>query len=526
MSIFDRFASKEANEPKKNSFFSTPYKKMFADLDAAAAEIKAQYPDDGGTVDDFVDALKESCRTRCKAAQDSAPLNAEARFCLSEDRLSAYACVLPPENGGGEVTLEEFLEDMRYEGIVYGILREEIPQHFALGYLHIFPVARGTLPQAGEDGKVTELFQRRRQMRLEAEDGSQVDFKEDVPLQPIQKGTVICVIQLPRAGTDGMEVTGKVLPCPQSVSAYIPQGKNIMLGRDGQALIAGVDGILYIENDQFCIHEQKVIDGDLTQFEGSLQISGNLYIGGDVDGGVDIAASGDIVINGKIGQARVTSTSGTIRVQQGVYGTEGKTFLTAAVQVQSPVIESAEIDAGASVITETVSNSVIRCCGTVYATAGRGMIVNSFIQAEENILCLRIGNLSGGSSRFSVGYPPDTPELWGRITSDLTAAQSTLKKLWDSITALRKKGSRISDGEKAVLDQLVEQRELYLERLETLKAELNTVNKVLSQKSDGRIQCEKLYPLLEVQIGRLTEKITTEEENCSIHTVRNSICLR
>lgn len=526
MSVFDRFASKEAGEPQKNSFFSAPYKKMFADLDAEAAETKAQYPDDSGTVDDFVCVLKDSCKARCKAAQDNGPLDAEALFFLSEDRLSAYACVLPPENGGAGVALEEFLEDMRYDGIVCGILQDEIPRHFALGYLHIFPVARGKLPLAGEDGKVTELFQRRRQMHLEVEDGSQVDFKEDIPLQPIQKGTIICIIRLPRAGTDGVDVTGKVLPCPKAVGAYIPQGKNIILGREGQALIAGVDGILYIENDQFCIHEQKVIDGGLTQFEGSLQVSGNLYIGGDVDGGVDIAASGDIVINGKIGQARVTSTSGTVRVQQGVYGTDGKTFLTAAIQVQSPVIESAEIEAGTSVITETVSNSVIRCCGTVYATAGRGMIVNSFIQAEENILCLRIGNLSGGSSRFSVGYPPDTPELWGRITSDLAATQATIKKLWDSITVLRKKGSRISDGEKAVLDQLVEQRELYLERLETLKAELNTVNKVLSQKSDGRIQCEKLYPLLEVQIGRLTEKITTAEENCNIHAVRNSICLR
>lgn len=53
-----------------------------------------------------------------------------------------------------------------------------------------------------------------------------------------------------------------------------------------------------------------------------LQISGNLYIGGNVDGEVDIEASGDIVINGKVGQARVRSLNGTIRVQQGVYGTE------------------------------------------------------------------------------------------------------------------------------------------------------------------------------------------------------------
>lgn len=527
MSIFDRFVSKEAGEQKKNPLFPAPSKKVFSEIDATAAEAKAQYPDDSETVDSFVRVLIQSFKTRRKKALegDRKPMKAEAHFSLSEDRLSAYACVLPPENGGDGITLEEFLRDMRYEGITYGLLEEEIPQEFSLGYFHMFPVARGKLPQMGADGKTTELFRRRKQMRLDVENGDQVDFREDIPLQPIRKGTVICLIYPPRAGIAGMDVTGLELPCPETVSAYIPQGKNIVLSKGGRALTAGVDGILYIENDQFCIHEQKIIDGDLSQFQGTLQISGNLYIGGNVDGGVDITASGDIVINGKIHRARVTSTCGTIRVQQGIYGTADKTFLTAAGQIQSPVVEEAEIKAGTDVISETISGSIVHCGGTVYATAGRGMIVNSTIRAGDSILCTRIGNLSGGCCRFSVGYPPNIPESWVQITTELSQAQATIKKLWEPITILRKKGSHISDGEQSVLNQLVEQRELYLQRLETLKAELNTVNQVLGKKSNGKIQCEKMYPLLEVRIGRLTEKITTVEENCNIHVVANNILL-
>ena len=55
---------------------------------------------------------------------------------------------------------------------------------------------------------MTELFQRRRNMRLEVQNGSQVDFGQDVQLQPIRKGTSICLIHPPRPGTDGMDVTG------------------------------------------------------------------------------------------------------------------------------------------------------------------------------------------------------------------------------------------------------------------------------------------------------------------------------
>lgn len=525
MSIFDRFGSKEVGEQKKNSFFSA--QKTVSKLDAAVAEARAQYPDDGDTVNNFARILMQASKARRKKAQeaDQSPLKAEAYFFLAKDRLSAFACVLPPENGGDGLTVEEFLSDLNCEGITYGLLEKEIPEQLLLGYYHIFPVARGKLPQLGEDGKVTDLFRRRQKTRLEVTDGSQVDFSGEIPLQPIRKGTVICLISPPRAGIDGMDVTGQELPCPETVGAYIPQGRNVVLDKGGRALSAGADGILYSENNQFCIHEEKIIEGGLSQFQGSLEISGNLYIGGDVDGGTEVTASGDIVINGKVCQARVVSTYGTIRVQQGVFGTGEKTVLTAAGQIQSPVLEGAELDAGDSVISELISNSVIRCGGTVCATGGRGMIVNSSIQAGGSILCRRIGNLSGGSCRFSIGYPPNIPESWVQITSELAQAQATTKKLWESITILRKKSSHISDEEKSVLDQLLEQRELYLKKTETLKAKLNTVNQVLDKKSSEKIRCEKLYPVLDVRIGKLTEKITTEAEECNIHSASNSIYL-
>lgn len=528
MSIFDRFASRATGEQEKKPLSPAPHRRLLTELDAAGEAAKAQYPNDSKTVDDFVAFLKGVCKTRRKKAPDGdpKPIKAEARFYLSKDRMSAYACLFPPENNGEEMALEEFLDDMHFEGIHYGILQEEIRQEFERGYLRIFPVARGSLPQAGEDGKVTELFRRRRNMCLEVQDEQQVDFSQDVQPQPIRKGTVICLIQPPKAGTDGMDVTGQKLPCPQPIDVDIPQGENTAVIRDGQALAASVDGILYIENDQFCIHEQKIIDGDLNQFQGKLEISGNLYIGGNVDGGADIEASGDIVINGKIGQARVTSIGGTIRVQQGIYGTKDKTFLSAARQVQSPVVEWAKIDAGDSVISEMISNSTICCNGTVCVLTGRGMIAGSQIQAGNSILCLRIGNLAGDRSRFSVGYPPHTPESWNRVKAELAEVQSTINKLWTTITDLRKRGSRISEMEKSVLARLIEQRDLYDEKREALTTELNALNEVLAKKSKGRIQCEKLHPFLDVQIGRLTEEITAAEENCNIHAVENRIFLK
>lgn len=527
LALFDRLVPRGTGEQKRKLFAPAPCMNKFSELDETSREAKEQYPDDVKIVDEFTWVLKQTCKARYKKAlEEQQPLKAEARFFLAEDRMSAYACLLPPENKGDEITLDEFLEDMHYEGINFGILQEQVKQEFEAGYLHIFPVARGKLPQEGQDGKVTELFQRRRNMGLEVQNASQVDFGEDVPLQPIRKGSVICLIRLPRAGTDGMDVTGQTLPCPKTVRARIPQGENTIINRGGQALTAGVDGILYIENDQFCIHEQKIIDGDLDQFQGTLRISGNLYVGGNVDGGANIEASGDIVINGRVGRARVTSTGGTIRVQRGIYGASGKTFLKAAGQVQSPVVEQAVLTVGTSVITETILNSEVQSGGTVYVMSGRGMIVDSVIRAGDSILCQRAGNLAGGRNQFSVGYPPEVPENWKRVKAELADVQATFEKLWETTTGLRRKGSRMSGEEQELLERLLEQRGLYAEKREALAGELKELNAVLSKKTKGRIRCEKLFPLVEVQIGRVAETITTEEELCEIHAADNKIFLR
>ena len=141
-------------------------------------------------------------------------------------------------------------------------------------------------------------------------------------------------------------------------------------------------------------------------------------------------------------------------------------------------------------------------------------------------MCLYIGNLAGGRNRFSVGYPPHSPESWNQLKAELAETRAILKKLLINITDLRKKGSRISEMEKSVLDRLVEQRNLYAEKQSSLTAELSILDELLRKRSTGRIQCQRLHPFLEVQIGKLTQEITTEEENCNIHAVDSWIFLR
>lgn len=527
MSIFDYLAQKTADDQDGKRFSPTPYRKLSAALDAAADAARAQYPEDGQTMDRFVKDLKEVCRARWKraSADGGQPLHGAARFVLTKDRMRAYACLLPPENGGNDLALEGFLAELQSQGISCGILRETLPQELDRGCLRIFPVARGTLPTPGTEGCVTELFPRREKLCLDVPSGGKIDFHQNLPIQPIRKGTAICRIQPPTAGTEGSDVMGNTLPCRQPDSVPIPQGDNTAVSLDGLALIAAADGMLYAQDERFCVQEQRILDTGTEPLPASLKVSGDLCLIGDVDGGAVVEASGDIVISGKLGTGRVTSTGGSIRVQQGVSGEQGQTFLVAARQVQAPVLERAEISAGACVIAESIAGCAIHCDGTVYALSGYGTIKGSLIRAGDSVLCLQIGGPEGERSHFSVGYPPHSPESWNQLRTELAQAKSMVKKLWTTITELRKKGSRITEMEKSVLDQLVEQRNLYLKKQESLAAELAILDKVLDKKSSGRIRCEKLHPVLDVQIGRQTQAITTMEEHCNIRVADNRIFL-
>ena len=125
-----------------------------------------------------------------------------------------------------------------------------------------------------------------------------------------------------------------------------------------------------------------------------------------------------------------------------------------------------------------------------------------------------------------MGYPPHIPETWERVRGELAEIGPTLTVLWDNITALRKLGHRISDKEQAVLETLLEQRKLYIERQAMLKIDLAEVDKALDKKSKGIIRCEKLQPCLDVQIGRAKEAVTTIEEQCNIHLCERRILLK
>lgn len=521
MSIFDRLMRRGDGD--------LLWKDAVAELYENAAACKAAHPEDEAVVDGFLPLLEAECRQRYPrlrpAPEARQPLDAVLRFFLSKDRLTLYVCLLPPQYGGAALTVEQIHEELHEQGCVFGLLDSELAEN-AGNYLKPFPAARGVLPRDGVDGVLTELFERREDTVIKARANSVIDFSLEQPVQAVRRGEPICRRTPAVPGEDGIDVTGASTSAPRrAVEAELPAGKNTVVSADGLTLSATEDGVVYFKDDVFNVRPLKLISGSLTTPSGSCKVSGSCVITGDLSGGVYVEATGDLIIFGQVRDATACSTGGSVRVQKGVAGGTGKTLVKAAQQVQTPSVAAAEVESGGGIFTESIVNSEIRCGTSVLVRGGQGLILGGHVQAGRLVQCRQLGNANGRLTKVTVGYAPEDAAEVERLRGELASTDELLALLWKRIGELRKAGKLMNDEQRAVLEQLVEQRALYEQHQSDIKSRQKALRDKLQAAGSGRIICEKLFPVAELRIGTSFSTIRSQEENCSIHPYGDNLVL-
>lgn len=530
MSIFDYFHKPEPPKDSQPDKARAPAARgVVSVFTANVEEDKRRYPEDIEDIERIFVTLKAKYKKNSLALSvQKREENAAASFFLSEDRLRAYACIFPPQNGGAHVSMDGFLAKMRYEGIIHGILTQEIRRRIdARDYLHIFPIAVGDTPQDGVDGQVEELFERRPLPDFSQSDEDAVDFSEAGFVEVVGVGDMICRVLPPEPGHGGVDVTGEALAWRAGVPAQLPRGENTSIGAGGMALLSDKEGLLYFQDDVFSVRPLRLIDGGLSGSDVPLRVKGDIFIGGDLADGVQLEASGDVFIGGEVRDAKILSSQGSIRVQGGVLGVEGVTSLRAAGQVQAASIENASVEAGGSVFAQSISNSNVVSGGSVNALAEPGTVVGGYIQAMRRVVCLRLGSSAGSRCQIMVGCDPQTVAEWDQNHVAMAETQKVLDSLWENITALRRTEAWMNEQQKAALKQLLEQRSLYEKERDRLKQEREVLREQMKAARAGRVKCHELFPVLEVRLGERKAEVKSHEYDCDIHLREdNAVLLR
>ena len=149
---------------------------------------------------------------------------------VTSDKTEAYVMVMPPENGGNELTEQIFQSALQRYGIVYGlkddIIRKIIDE---VRYNQKFCIAVATPPENGQDGKIDYRFSKERDTALEEDEFGFVDYKNLKLVRTVYKDDVIADITPPTEGTPGTDVYGKDIRQIPGKKASFTVGKNTRL---------------------------------------------------------------------------------------------------------------------------------------------------------------------------------------------------------------------------------------------------------------------------------------------------------
>lgn len=444
------------------------------------------------------------------------PVDASSVLFLSDDKMSAYACLLPPINGGKEEDVEDLLEQIKYSGIRYGLNKHTVVQMVReKKYLYPFLLARGLEAKDGIDGVKTDYFERTKAFDIERFQGETIDFEETASMQVIGKGEVLCAIQPATKALDGTDVTGRVLKGKDGKNVEVKIGQNTIISHDGLYLLSKIAGIVSVEEDhKFCVERRHVIKDNIKADEGVISFSDDIIIDGNVLPGAEIHVTGSIIITGEVKGASIFA-GGSIRIQKGVKG-PAKSVLKSSGQVQCQVIENAVVTADGNVYANGILNSEVISGGSVYVLSGKGMITGGAVRAKGDVHAKEIGNISGTPNLVCAGHIAGLSESIKNTEKELAESKETLEKLRKNVMNLRAVGNILSNDKKEMLKQLMKQKELYESRVDELSKQLKILKEKSSNTIDGKISCLELHPVTEVCIGEKSRIFNEPVTNCRI----------
>lgn len=447
---------------------------------------------------------------------------------VSQDGMIATARFLPPSETGSRITFDDFLKDLRFRNITYGISVEALQAHFQSesDYCTDIVVAKGKDPVQGEDARIeyhfdTELHRRPAQR----EDGS-VDYFHMTTINHCKKGEELARIIPENPGENGYDVYGQIIKPRDVKHTTLKFGRNIELSEDRHSIRSMVDGHVTLVDEKVFVsdvYEVKNVDvstGNL-EFDGSIEISGN------VAENFEVKAGGNVIINGLVEGARVIA-GGNIIIAKGMNGM-GKGYLKAGGDVIVKFLENVRVVTGGYVETEAIMHSRVSAGGEVHVDGRKGIIVGGYVQAGNKISAKVIGASMGSSTILEVGVNPLIKTQYSNMQKKITENSKTIKNAEVILTNFKdklKKGLPYNESQikymKSVA-KLVEEKSAELEQMNQYLEKLRTLME--TQKMAEVVVNDEIYPGTTIIIGETSKTIQTSYRYCRFVKERGEVCM-
>lgn len=441
------------------------------------------------------------------AGGTEAQMDEAAYIFLSEDEMAAWLFLFPPVGQGKRLTNAQLCQTVAEYKVKSGVswqllLKLPDPPH---RWFRLFPIARGTAPTPGKDGRIIDHYPRSLKGEIPVDELAKADYMTLKLVQDINEGDVICEVVPPEAGISGCTVTGREIPAPPGQAADVPQGRNTRLSDDGRYLVAGQKGHVAFSGRNFQVKSVLELSQEEVLSQQNIKFLGDVHIHGDLTGGSAVCALGTVQIDGVIEDSTVEAGEHII-VSSGVQG-QDRAVLHAQKSVYAKYLEHCTVYARESVQADCIIDCSVYSNGMVRARTGRGVIIGGTIMAAREVSANTVGSKAERPTGIMLGGQPCEEAERMQVKSEIT-------ELERRISDMEHQPSDTGGGNNLPKLRL---------NLCVAKMKLDKIDKDLGEQAQlpcgddtPRLVCDTAYPGTTVTIGHHTFHVSRVEENCAV----------
>jgi len=323
---------------------------------------------------------------------------------VAGDSMSASASFFPPRGDGLPIDPAYVRELLGRMGVTSGIQDEAIADaaltcNLDRKVLRNVTVALGREPvsEIPEHASLEEKFERR---GPKVDDSVQrIDFRELISYFIVHKGEAIAAIIPKRPGVPGIDVRGTETPSPREERETLVPGRNVV--REGDKLVASVDGRLAIDAGRADVDEVMLVKGEVDYHTGHIVFPGDVVIEGAVHDGFKVWSGGSVVCKSTMDAFDVNVKKDLVCAQGMIGRRRGQ--VRVGGELRTKYVQNCKVAVrGNAAIDAALVNSRLYTLGSV-EMGERGVIMGGEVFATHGIRCGRLGNEAFQPTRIHVG---------------------------------------------------------------------------------------------------------------------------
>lgn len=396
-----------------------------------------------------------------------------------------------PTNDGSIMTLEDIIDELRFNKITYGYILKNIIVHTkARLYCTDILLATALKPIHGHDAEIEYFFNTDVVAKPKLNEDGTVDFHQLGNISHVSKGDKLAHLIPADEGKPGKSVFGTVIPAKKVAKKILRHGRNITLSEDKLDMYSDVSGHATLVDDTVFVSDVYEVPNNVDASTGDITYNGNVSVKGNVNTGYTVKAEGDVVVEGIVEGATIIA-EGDIILRLGAQGMQ-RAKLIAGGNIVSKFLEGCNlVKAGGTITTDAIMHSDVCAKEGIEVKGKRGLISGGHIVSGNSISAKTLGSGMDTQTILEVGIDPDRMDRYHSLEKGVEEKTDELEEIKKNLITFQKRVKAGVKMDKEKLTMIQNSKITYTNNekyIEEAKKEMEIILAELEKAKGGTVQ--------------------------------------